>query len=252
MRMNEFGVHHEKRILFIHGAGTSYKMWIKQIEDLSKDYHVYAPTLNGHCIGEGKEYKTPKLEAEALLMWFEQRGIKQIELICGASLGADIATEILYLNPNFARYAFIESLKSYHYGKFMTKLFSIAGKVILRRAAHVKGLMEGSYKKDYISDDMKYVLSNMTNESMHNILITASNYKIPQEQISIRAKTWIVYGEKEKKLCKCNTEELKKSIQTCECMEIPQYNHGELSIGNPSRHIKMIRAILNGEGIKDI
>lgn len=45
MKIMEFGCQNEKKILLIHGAGTSYKMWTVQIELLSEEYHLYVPTL---------------------------------------------------------------------------------------------------------------------------------------------------------------------------------------------------------------
>ena len=38
MKMNEFGCENGKKILLIHGAGTSYKMWTAQIKILSGEY----------------------------------------------------------------------------------------------------------------------------------------------------------------------------------------------------------------------
>lgn len=106
------------------------------------------------------------------------------------------------MRPDFAEYAFIESLKSYHYGTVMTYVFSVFGEKMLRKAASVKGIMDGSYQKDYISDDMKYVLSS---------------------------------------LCKKNTELLRQQIIDCQCIVLEGYDHGELSIGNPEKHTKMLR-----------
>lgn len=241
MKMKEFGCNNEKKMLLIHGAGASYKMWTAQIEMLSEEYHLYVPTLNGHVIGGDREYDNPMQEAKELVEWFENHEIEKIHLIAGASLGAYVAEEVLRMRPDFAEYAFIESLKSYHYGTVMTHIFSVFGEKMLRKAASVKGIMDGSYQKDYISDDMKYVLSNMTKESMQHVLLTAANYSVPQGKRSITAKTLIVYGSKEAKLCKKNTELLRQQIIDCQCIVLEGYEHGELSIGNPEKHTKMLR-----------
>lgn len=128
------------------------------------------------------------------------------------------------------------SLWKYHDADFL----GFRGKM-LRKAAGVEGIMDGSYQKEYISDDMKYVLSNMTKTSLHNVLLTAANYRVPEGERKITAKTLIVYGSKEEKLCKKNTEIFKKKIVECKCHVIDGYNHGELSIGNPMEHVKMLR-----------
>lgn len=241
MEMKEFGCNNEKKILLIHGAGATYKMWMVQIEVLAKEYHLYVPTLNGHVIGQNKEYIAPLQEASDIVDWFEKHNIQKIDMIAGASLGAYVASEVLRLRPDFAEYALIESLKSYHYGRFMTWIFSILGEKMLRKAASVEGIMDGSYQKKYVSDDMKYVLSNMTKTSLHNVLLTAANYSVPEGERKIMAKTLIVYGSKEEKLCEKNTEIFEKQIVACKCHVIDGYDHGELSIGNPMEHVKMLR-----------
>lgn len=241
MKMNEFGCENGKKILLIHGAGTSYKMWTAQIKILSGEYHLYVPTLNGHVIGENTEYENPVQEAQGLVEWFEKQGITQINLIAGASLGAYIASEVLRMRPDFAEYALIESLKSYHYGPLMTRIFMKFGGKMLRKAASVEGMMAGSYQKDYISDDMKYVFSNMTEKSMKNVLATAADYKISEGDKKITAKTLIVYGSKEEKLCKENTELLSRQIINCQCTIMNGYDHGELAIGNPDKHAEMLK-----------
>ena len=45
-------------------------------------------------------------------------------------------------------------------------------------------------------------------------------------------ESMILYGSKEKKECKSNTEILQKQIEKCTIVEIPKYRHGELAIGN--------------------
>lgn len=241
MEMKEFGCNNEKRILLIHGAGATYKMWTAQIKELEQEYHLYVPTLNGHVIGAQKEYINPTGEARDIADWFEKHDIRRIDMIAGASLGAYVASEVLRLRPDFAEYALIESLKSYHYGRFMTWVFSVLGERMLRKAAGVEGIMDGAYQKDYISDDMKYVLTNMTKTSLHNVLLTAANYSVPEGERKITAKTLIVYGSKEEKSCKKNTELLKKQIVECQCSVLEGFDHGELSIGNPKEHVKMLR-----------
>lgn len=38
MKMKEFGCNNEKKMLLIHGAGASYKMWTAQIEMLQRKF----------------------------------------------------------------------------------------------------------------------------------------------------------------------------------------------------------------------
>jgi len=54
----------------------------------------------------------------------------------------------------------------------------------------------------------------------------------------------ILYGSKEKKECILNTEILKKQITICEVIEIPKYQHGELAIGNPKKHLEYLYKLI--------
>ena len=95
--------------------------------------------------------------------------------------------------------------------------------------------------------DRKIIQKRDDKTSLHNVLLTAANYYVPRGDQEITAKTLIVYGSKEKKLCKENSEILRKQIIECKCYVIDGYNHGELSIGNPMEHVKLIKLWMKEE-----
>ena len=55
----------------------------------------------------------------------------------------------------------------------------------------------------------------------------------------------ILYGSKEKKECKSNTEILQKQIEKCTIVEIPKYRHGELAIGNPYKYLEYLKKLIS-------
>jgi len=146
MKMYEFGRENENKILLLHGAGCTYKMWTPQIEELQKEYHLFVPTVSGHEPND-IDFESSKREAELISEWFKNHDIHNIMLICGVSLGAHVAAELLQLNPEFAQYAMVESLKAYQYKGFTLKAFSIMGKMVLKKCANAKGFMAGTYRK---------------------------------------------------------------------------------------------------------
>lgn len=243
MIMHEFGCENSKTILLLHGAGCTYRMWTPQIEELSKHYHLYVPSLSGHE-NEDVDYVSADEEADIILKWFEKREVNYIDLICGASLGAHVSASLLKKAPKFFRLAFVESLKGQQYTGITLKLFCYFGAKFMRQCAKVKGYMAGCYKQKYASDDCKSTIQNMTDTSLKNIMIESGCYRIKNDNNLISTNTIIIYGEKEKKECIVNTDILKKQIEQCEVIEIPNYHHGELSIGNPKEHIQWIKRIL--------
>ncbi|MDO5294072.1 MAG: alpha/beta hydrolase [bacterium] len=246
MRMYEFGRENEKGILLLHGAGCTYRMWTPQIKELRKTYHVYAPTISGHEKGD-VDFLSSAEEAKKILTWFEENGHKKIVAICGVSLGAHVAAELLQRKNDFAEYAMIESIKAYRYKGLALKIFSHIGKLILKKCANTKGYMAGMYKKEYASRDSKNTIHIMSERSLDNIMIESGQYRIKDMPRAICAKTIILYGEKEKRECLLNTKILSKQIFNCKVVEIKGFRHGELAIGNPKRHLEYFNELVSKE-----
>lgn len=242
--MHEFGKENKQKILLLHGAGSTYKMWTPQIEVLQKEYHVYAPTMSGHELND-VDFISSTHEAELIITWFQKHGINDLLLICGASLGAHVAAEILQKQRTFAQYAMIESLKAYQYKGIILKLFSYIGNKVIKKCASTKGYMDGTYNQKYASDDAKCTINNMSKKTLENIMIESGNYQIKQQKTKIFEETMILYGSKEKKECKSNTEILQKQIEKCTIVEIPKYRHGELAIGNPYKHLEYLKKLIS-------
>ena len=79
--------------------------------------------MSGHELND-VDFISSTHEAELIITWFQKHGINDLLLICGASLGAHVAAEILQKQRTFAQYAMIESLKAYQYKGIILKLFS--------------------------------------------------------------------------------------------------------------------------------
>lgn len=159
MKMYEFGLENAKTILMLHGAGCTYKMWTPQIAELEKNYHLYVPSISGHE-QDDIDFESSDKEAEIILDWFQQHDINQIDVICGASLGAHVAVSIMQKAPAFAKYAFVESLKGYQYHGLILRCFCSIGAYFMRKCANTKGYMAGCYEQKHASDDCKMTIKN--------------------------------------------------------------------------------------------
>lgn len=200
--------------------------------------------MSGHELND-VDFISSTHEAELIITWFQKHGINDLLLICGASLGAHVAAEILQKQRTFAQYAMIESLKAYQYKGIILKLFSYIGNKVIKKCASTKGYMDGTYNQKYASDDAKCTINNMSKKTLENIMIESGNYQIKQQKTKIFAETMILYGSKEKKECKSNTEILQKQIEKCTIVEIPKYRHGELAIGNPYKHLEYLKKLIS-------
>ena len=100
--------------------------------------------MSGHELND-VDFISSTHEAELIITWFQKHGINDLLLICGASLGAHVAAEILQKQMTFAQYAMIESLKAYQYKGIILKLFSYIGNKVIKKCASTKGYMDGTY-----------------------------------------------------------------------------------------------------------
>ena len=102
MKFHKFGDKNLPPILLIHGGGSSWWNYLRQARILSEKYHVILPTLNGH----GEEYQLDYVSTEdsslEILDYIEENCDGKLFAIGGASLGGQIAMEILSLDSDIA------------------------------------------------------------------------------------------------------------------------------------------------------
>ncbi|MFA6712589.1 MAG: alpha/beta hydrolase [Bacteroidales bacterium] len=95
-------------VVFIHGAGGSYRVWFKQIRDFSKHYNLLLLDLRGH--GESIKKKTKEKSKKYTIMeiandvveLLKSLNLKQCHLV-GLSLGSIVNREIAERNKELVK-----------------------------------------------------------------------------------------------------------------------------------------------------
>ncbi|WP_189959039.1 alpha/beta fold hydrolase [Streptomyces alanosinicus] len=82
-------------LILVHGAGQGGRMWRRQLDALSDDFHVVAPDLPGFSSAPGPFSLTAAVESVTGIA----RGLRPVHL-CGHSLGAIVATRVAGENPD--------------------------------------------------------------------------------------------------------------------------------------------------------
>ncbi|MEX1307299.1 MAG: alpha/beta hydrolase, partial [Eubacteriales bacterium] len=108
MLYHHFGDKNKPPLVLLHGGGISCWMWEPQIEKLKEDFHIIAPIIDGHDIDEGL-FSTISDAADRLIAYINDVLDGHIFALCGFSLGAQIALEVLSKRPSIANFAIIES-----------------------------------------------------------------------------------------------------------------------------------------------
>ncbi len=248
MEFKEFGRNNEKRILLIHGGYVSWRTLQVQIQELQKSYHVFVPLLDGHNINDDSELESIELEASQILEYFIEKNIYKIDVIYGASLGADIALEILSQAKDFAKYAFIESA-SLGINKFAawilihlskaTMYYGSRGHKIWKKV--LDSFLEKLKMPKELYSDTKGLLRHMSKKTIENVQKLVCNYHLKESIQGISTKCLIVYTSKEIMYMKKKYNKMKDMVENIQIICIDNYSHGELCIGNPKKQVNMLK-----------
>lgn len=242
MQFKTFGNEENPPILLLHGGGLSWWSWEPVITLLEHDFYIHAVILDGH----GDDYLTTftgiEQAADHILSYIDTYLEGSVHLICGLSIGAQIALELLSRRENIASYAVIES----------ALVLPIKG--ITTLAVPTYTLMYGLIKQKWFSKlqakslflpdnmlDLYYEDSiKMTKQSLINMTIANGNYSVKQGLKKSNAKTLILVGGKELSIMKKSAELLSQAIPSAKLEILPGLKHGELSLTKASEYVKRI------------
>ena len=91
MNFYEFGDKNNSIMVFIHGVIQPWDSMTEEITYFRNDYHVYAVELDGHTQDKPTEFVSLEAEAKEMEEFFFQKGIKQLDVLCGFSMGGALA-----------------------------------------------------------------------------------------------------------------------------------------------------------------
>ncbi len=91
MEFHSFGHPSAPVLLLIHGTLTPWQIWKTQIAHFSRSYHVIAAALDAHTEEENSEFRSIEQQAEKIAAHLDSQCIRQVDTVCGISLGGVIA-----------------------------------------------------------------------------------------------------------------------------------------------------------------
>ncbi len=246
MIFKEFGNRNSPVIIFLHGGGLSWWSWKPQIEALKKDYYIVTPIIDGHGDAYDTTFVSIKKSAEQVIRYIKENCNGKVFAICGISIGAQIAVEILSKEYDIAENAVIESALVYPikmaislivpmynlcYGLIKKKWFA----KLQAKSLNIPDRLFGTYYEES---------SRMTKESLINITISNGSYPMPLMLCNTKAKTLILVGEKELAIMKKSAFLLHKTIKGSILKTIEKSGHGEISLLHPDKYLNLLQQLL--------
>jgi pimeloyl-ACP methyl ester carboxylesterase len=248
MRFKTFGDRNLPVIVMLHGGGLSWWSLTGIVELMKGAYHVVTPVIDGHGEDGDTGFMSIEDSAEKLIRHIDSEYEGEVHTICGLSLGAQIALEVLARRQNIAKYAVIESalvhpikgvvaltVPTYKlfYGLVKQKWFS-------KMQAKTLFVPEDMFQQ-YYEDSLR-----ISKESLINITISNGNYAVKDTLSHTNAKVLILVGEKELGLMKRSAETLHQAIPQSELVRLPEMGHGEISLIHAAEYVELLRTLFAG------
>lgn len=249
MQFKEFGNKNNKAIILIHGNGISWRMWQPQINAFSKDYFVIVPVLDGHDIENNSTFTTVEKAATDIIDYVIQTYGKQVFAICGASLGATIATDILAQNRLEIDKAIIDAGPVVPMNPFLLNLsvnYRISQAHSMKKGSRLlKYLLSRTFYPPEMVADVFRIGANMTDESCRNVHLSVFRYTLPPSIADTQTAIAYWYGSKEALLGKKYAKRMLSIVPSVKIKIFKGLDHGELCIGNPELYINEMTEFFN-------
>ena len=241
MTVIEYGKQNTEIIILLHGGGLSWWNYREVAKPLEKDYHVILPVLDGHA-GSDAPFATIEDNAARLISYIDTHFGGQVAVLGGLSLGGQIALEMISQRPDICRLALIESAQvkpSKLTCALIGPTFGMSYGLIKQRwFAKLQATYLGIPKElfeDYYRDTCA-----ITKADMIAFLKANCAYEIKNGLRETTARTKIVAGSREQKSI-LDSAKLLNSIIPCSKAEIlPRLRHGDLSINNPEKYVRIL------------
>ncbi len=229
MNYIEYGKERKDVIVFLHGGGLSWWNYREVAENLSSDYRVILPILDGHTKSDC-DFTSIEENAKRIIKFIDEQFGGSVLLIGGLSLGGQIALEILSQKKDACQYALIESAsvvpsKFTHamikpafgscYGLIKHKWFSKLQFKSLR--------IKKDFFEDYFRDTCGISKSNM---------------------IAFLEANALFVGEKENRKMRKSAKIIHEKLQGSLLQVLPKMYHGEFSINHAEDYASTIREIV--------
>ncbi len=245
MNYIEYGKDNNEVIVLLHGGGLSWWNYRETAENLSSDYRVILPIIDGHTKSDC-DFTSIEENAKRIIKFIDEQFGGSVLLIGGLSLGGQIVLEILSQKKDSCQYALIESasvVPSKFTHTMIKPAFGSCYGLIKQRwfsKLQFKSLrIKQSLFEDYFRDTCGISKSNMIAFLEANAL-----YSIKPSIADCSAKSYVFVGEKEKKVMRKSAKIIHEKLQESLLQILPQMYHGEFSINHAEDYASIIREII--------
>lgn len=215
-------------LVFLHGWGGCWQSWFPIIKALEKDYTIFTPDLPGH--GQEKIERPLNLSdySNFVKKYLEKNNIKNPILI-GHSFGGAIVCNLLIKNPSLAQKIILVDAAP------IRPVPTFNQKMIFFTTQSIKKIFSIPFLKPFFQKTRQFAyriigLTKSDYYSIQNPILKQTFSTIIREDLTdklsqIKAKTLIIWGEKDLSTPLQQGEDINKLITNSKLIVIPKASH---------------------------
>ncbi len=245
MNYIEYGKERKEAIVLLHGGGLSWWNYREVAEELSSNYHVVLPILDGHA-ESGHDFTSIEENAVRIIKFIDEQFGGSVLLIGGLSLGGQIVLEILSQKKDICQYALIESAlvvpSKFTYAMIKPAFGSCYGLIKYRwfsklqfKSLRIKPELFEEYFRD---------ICDISKLNMIAFLEANALYFIKPAITDCSAKSFVFVGEKENRAMQKSAKIINGALSESTLQVLPDMYHGEFSINYANNYASTVREII--------
>jgi len=246
MNFLEYGRSGASVIVMLHGGGLSWWNYQREAELLQDQFHVVLPILDGHAESDAHFHSISK-NASDICAYLRSSFETPIAALCGLSLGAQVAIEMIGQDPEICGNAVFESpslipspMMNYLIPASVSMSYPLISKKWFSRLQFTSLKMNEHYFESYYRDSCKISRDDLT------FLLKAScAYSLPENLSSFRGNVRIHVGAKERKNMLRSAGLLHAALPQSTLTIHEGLSHGEYSLNHPDRYVSDLLQILS-------
>ena len=248
----EVNKENKKTILLIHPLGFTAEAMKNLIADkLPSDYRYIIPELAGH--GKSKEvFKSTEIEAKKIEDYLLEKGIREIDLALGASLGGLVLLNLLNSKKIKFNKCIFEACSLSEGSKIKEilarKFVMDKQKKALKDREFALDEIEKFYGKQW-SNIIADTLIGMDKKSVTNLVKTFVYVKVPKLSKADQEKCIFCYGSEEFNL-KDSKKILEKKLPKVKVKIWKGYNHCEIIAKDNLKYCKFLEGEIWSQELK--
>jgi len=243
-------------VIMLNGSFTSGKTMAVYADRFKDEFYVICPTYDGHY-DNGGTFTTRQAQCEKIVSWLKENGIKEVALIQGLSMGAEVALDLAAMIANDPEldfkhayldggpfFAFAKPMRAIMRKKFKTMIHQLqeGGTEALMNNRMVKW-MAGDSVESYGSmvDDMPAVY--FSDETIENESDACYTFDFPPFDEAHEKR--LVFSWSDNEPAHQSRKNIEKHYPKAEYRSAGKLGHGGFMLIRPDEYETVIRNLAN-------